>query len=247
MPSFMRQTVIIKVHLRYVSNSANHTKNSVLPTKHRNSFLRTKHRHTLYIPTHSILPTKQTQKWMSCCQAKFTYVWRNITWTVFRYSQSFVGGTGIGIGGKHAAFQVRSEMLPKLYKHWCCCILWLCLISDDAGRSSSDLAISVITTLRSSWFVGTGRTKEQKCEQGCNHLHCQDQLNSTGNVSIAKVCTKYSSTFHKRQTLARMSRSGKFKSVVTRNKLLSKQLTILDIWDPYALNTRIKVNFRISL
>lgn len=168
MPSFMRQTAIIKVHLTYVSNSANHTKNSVLPTKTRqfspnktrNTFLRTKHRHNLYIPTHSVLPTKQTQKWMSCCHAKFTYVWRNITWTVHRYSQSFVGGTSICIGGKHAAFQVRSEMVSKLYKHWCCCVLWLCLISDDAGRSSSDLAISVITTLRSPWFVETGRTKE---------------------------------------------------------------------------------------
>ena len=198
---------------------------SFLPTKHRNSFLRTKHRHTLYITTHSVLLTKQTQKWMSCCQAKFTYVWRNITWTVHRYSQSVVGGTGIGIGGKHAAIQVRSEMLPKLYKHGCCCVLWLCLISDDAGRSSSDLAISVITTLRSSWFVGTGRTNEQKCEQGCSHLHWQDQMHSTGNVSIAKFCTKYTFTFHKRRTLARMPRSGKFKSV-ERDSCCIKQVCI---------------------
>lgn len=161
---------------------------------------------------------------MSFCQAKFTYVWRNITWTVRRYPKSFVSGTGLGIGGKHAAFQVRSEMLPKLYKHWCRCVLWLCLISHDASRSSSDLSISVITTLRSPWFVRTGRTNEQKCGQGCNHLHCQDQMHFTGNVSIAKFCTKYTSTFNKRQTLARMPRSGKLKSlsgtVVTSNKFI---------------------------
>lgn len=141
---------------------------------------------------------------MSFCQAKFTYVWRNITWTVRRYPKSFVSGTGLGIGCKHAAFQVRSEMLPKLYKHWCRCVLWLCLISHDASRSSSDLSISVITTLRSPWFVRTGRTNEQKYGQGCNHLHCQDQMHSTGNVSIAEFCTRYTS--------------------------------ILDIWDPCALN-----------
>lgn len=220
-PSYVR----FQLGKSYQKQCSPNKKQTVFSQQNTETVFSTKHRHTLYIPTHSVLLTKQTQKWMSCCQAKFTYVWRNVTWTVRRYSQSFVGGTGISIGGKHAAIQVRSEMLPKLYKHWCCCVLWLCLISDDAGRSSSDLAISVITTLRSSWFVGTGRTNEHKCEQGCNHLHWQDEMHSTGNVSIAKFCTKYTFTFHKRRTLARMSRSGKFKSV-ERDSCCIKQVYI---------------------
>ena len=41
----MRQTAIIKVHLMYVSNSANHTENSVLPTKKQTVFSQQNKKH----------------------------------------------------------------------------------------------------------------------------------------------------------------------------------------------------------